>query len=167
MSWPTHCSKGAETCVCGSGSASSNASASVRPCTFCARDVNQSKLSCLRDEKRKEAFFMKAKKLVALLMAVVLMVGIFAVPAMAAAEDSVSPHTCQHSSTSISVTETGWQHLSSWACTHNKNGVGADRREMKQYITRTICDYCGDIVKTSTRSEYRTYCSYQNKYYYG
>ena len=61
LSWPTHCSKGAETCVCGSGSAGSNASASVRPCTFCARDVNQSKLSCLRDEKRKEAFAMKVK----------------------------------------------------------------------------------------------------------
>ena len=88
LSWPTHCSKGAETCVYGSGS---TGSAPVRPCTFCVRDVNQSKLSCLRDEKRKDAFFMKAKRLVSLLMALVFMIGIIAVPAMAATPDTADP----------------------------------------------------------------------------
>ena len=88
LSWPTRCSKGAETCVYGSGS---TGSAPVRPCTFCVRDVNQSKLSCLRDEKRKDAFFMKAKRLVSLLMALVFMIGIIAVPAMAATPDTADP----------------------------------------------------------------------------
>ena len=91
LSRPTRCSKKTEACVCGSGSAGSTGSAPVRPCTFCVRDVNQSKLSCLRDEKRKDAFFMKAKRLVSLLMALVFMIGIIAVPAMAATPDTADP----------------------------------------------------------------------------
>ena len=58
-------------------------SAPVRPGTLCVRDVNLKQSICLTKKNNKEAFTMKAKRLFALLLAVMMVVGIAAVPASA------------------------------------------------------------------------------------
>lgn len=57
---------------------------------LCVRDINIRQAFSLRDVKRKDVINM-TKRLVSLLMALMLVVGIFAVPAMAAKDDGIEP----------------------------------------------------------------------------
>lgn len=94
-----------------------------------------------------------AKRLVSLLMAVMLIVGIFVVPAIAAQDDSgIMPRgpVCMKCQGNCTVTtSTVWRATGNKvSCKHGLNGYDEYTKEV--VITKTVCDKCGD-KRTSER----------------
>ena len=66
-----------------------------------------------------------SKRFTALLMAIVLMVGVLAVPAMAATGDTVSPQACSHPvKIYTGYYETDWLTINSYTCVHGTAQTG-------------------------------------------
>lgn len=99
------------------------------------------------------------KRIVSLLMAVVLVIGVFAVSALAAQEDDgIMPHgpMCHCGGDCLVSTTTVYRPISSDAtrsCIHGLKGT--DELCNKWVITKTTCKSCGD-VRTSERNTNET-----------
>ncbi len=93
------------------------------------------------------------KRIVSLLMALMLVIGIFAVPAMAAQEDEgIEPHTqWTHCSCGASVAIGSWTKSGSEYKTC-KNSSSYHRHDMRYRYTGYTCGSCGrtEIMKTET-----------------
>ena len=102
-----------------------------------------------------------SKRFTALLMALVLVVGILAVPAMAVTGGMVSPHACTHprqTSGPISWTS-GWHTTTSYSCVHGYGG--ADERQTRTGKKKHACLDCGYTYFTE-EVENRIFCRPQN-----
>ena len=97
-----------------------------------------------------------SKRFVSLLLALVLMVGILAVPAMAA-ETPASARACNHPTTIVSSSYTAWRVLGTAPCQHGCTGQ-LDRNESRVATLHYRCTQCGVEHKTTNVTEYRTYC---------
>lgn len=95
------------------------------------------------------------KRMVSLLMALVLMVGILAVPAMAASQgdEGIMPHgsVCPicRGNCIVSITNE-WRAESRSSCVHGKNGYDIISR--KYVITKTSCTGCGEKRTSEART---------------
>lgn len=93
---------------------------------------------------------MKAKRLVAMLAAVVLIVGIVAVPAMAS-DEGIQPHVCSHVRTESNYTKYGEAYtVRADAC---PNYAPSHNHFMQRYRVVVTCSTCGAIVRTYTTVE--------------
>lgn len=96
------------------------------------------------------------KRIVSLLMAVMLAIGVFAVPALAAQEDDgIMPHgpMCYCGGTCTVSTTDVWRAEGQRSCNHGLNGYDVISR--KYVVTKTTCRECGD-VRTSERQTSET-----------
>lgn len=83
-----------------------------------------------------------SKRFTALLMALVLMVGILAVPAMAATGDTVSPQACSHPvKIYTGYYETDWLTINSYTCVHGYSSNRDEVQRGKAYES-IYCKYC-------------------------
>ena len=123
----------------------------VRPGTLCAWYINPKQDdSCVMSKK---GSLTMTKRMVSLLMALMLVIGIFAVPAMAAQEDEgIEPHTqWTHCSCGASVAIGSWTKSGSEYKTC-KNSSSYHRHDMRYRYTGYTCGSCGrtEIMKTET-----------------
>ncbi|MEY8313427.1 hypothetical protein AALA61_15970 [Oscillospiraceae bacterium 42-9] len=91
------------------------------------------------------------KRIVSLLMAVMLIIGIFSIPALAAGEDDgIMPHgpICYCGGNCVVKTSDYWRPEGRKSCTHWSNGYDEVARRI--VVTKTTCTSCGD-VRTSER----------------
>lgn len=105
-----------------------------------------------------------SKRFTALLMALVLVVGVFAVPAMAATGDTVSPQACSHPvKIYTGYYETDWLTINSYTCVH---GYSSNRDEVQRgkAYQNIYCGNCGDYLGNRfVGTEQRIFCLAQNR----
>ena len=105
-----------------------------------------------------------SKRFTALLMAIVLMVGVLAVPAMAATGGgTVSPQACSHPVKDARPVYGPWLATGSYACIHGY-APNRDETQTRSVYLDIYCRYCNVYMgRTSTTPENRIFCLAQNR----